>query len=416
MRHQAATHRHHRLRSMGRPICVLAVATLFFTACAGAPDRVVTEGYFEGETQTQVTPAQTFRDAQSETELPLCSDIYLPDALEEPRQFVPDAAPVDPPSARHGRNTITIEYAPQGASNSAAIRIFQSDGSAMSVVHTVPSMSSAQAPPWLNTSVRVQNIVVTAERWLMPVTETSRVQFSHFLPGDIAHDAISVYAVRPSVRGVDRLHGLTFSGSYSESELDPVGFDCFWPWERMSVTPKALALTARQMELGDDVRLISDYILTARWGEAPTRTKEPGWAHGCCDIRVVDAGLVAIAHGVPPWYPERYDVCPYASDCYPVLHYSSDGLTWRVVDLPTRYVGSNPYSGHDDFELPIWVCSVESTATSVVIREAIEFDDAWWLYNGYGDDYPGLDVCNEVTYWTADGDLTNWRKLLAPPP
>ena len=406
---------------MNRYIGILVVAVLLTMACARAPDRVVTEGPFEGESQTQAAPAaQTARDAQPETEYPLCSDIDLPKALERPRQAEPNAVPADPQPARHGRNKITAEYTPRGVASPEAIRIVQTEGSAPSAVHTVPLVTNAQVPPWLMTSARVQNIVVTAERWLMPVTETTRIQFSQFLPGDIEHDAIRVYEVHPSVQGVDRLSGLAFFGSYDESELDTVSFNCFWPWERMSVTPEALALTDRQLAVGDDGHRKSHHILTARWGGAPTRTEPPGGDYSCCDIRVIYTGFFAITPGLSPWWPARWYSCPEASDCYPVLHYSSDGLAWKVVEMPTRYVGSNRYSGHDDVEFPIWVCSVESTATGVIIREAIELD-AGWIYEDYGyddysGDYLGRDTCNEVTYWSADEDLTNWRKLLAPPP
>ena len=408
-RNQETPHRHVLLRTMSRYVGMAAGLAVLALACQRAPDQVVTARPVEAESQAIATPvAQTSASAQPAQEVPLRSDINLPKTPRGSRLAVPDIVPKDPPPVSDGRREIAATYVPQGAARPTALQIVDTDGFSPRAVHTVPLTTRTQEPPWLLRSARVQSIVATAERWLMPVTVTTRIQFSQFLPGDFEHDAVRVYEVHPSVHGAERIGGLKFFGGYYESDTDFVSFDCFVSWARMEVTPAALDLadenwTRENVDLGR----ISHHILTARWGEQPIRADPPGDSGSCCDIEVISTGFVAITPGLPPWYPGVYDAC-YESVCVPVLHYSSDGLTWEPVDVPTRYAGFKAE------EFPIWVCSVESVPNGVIVREAIDLDD-WMIYQHYNNFYEDLDACGEGTYWSADGDLTNWRKLLTPP-
>ena len=146
-----------------------------------------------------------------------------------------------------------------------------------------------------------------------------------------------------------------------------------------------------QSGLQVDIDRSFGYILTASWGEEPVRAELPVNRGRCCKIDVLDTGFVAIS-----------DVVPVGSDPWPELappvHYSSDGLTSAIVDVPTRCF---MYDGEPRREVPIWISSVDSTESGVVIRESP------WIGWSRGFDF---------NYWSADGDLTNWRRLLAPPP
>lgn len=134
---------------------------------------------------------------------------------------------------------------------------------------------------------------------------------------------------------------------------------------------------------------------TARGSEEPIRVELPNDLAGCCtyeepDFLVeLDSGFVKIIDNTPDG---EYHWAEYP----PSVYFSRDSQTWQRVDLPARYVGGLPVDG-----VEIWVCSVDSWGDGVIIRAAIN-------------DFYAV-ACGDHTYWSADGDLTNWRKLLAAP-
>lgn len=136
--------------------------------------------------------------------------------------------------------------------------------------------------------------------------------------------------------------------------------------------------------------------LTAHPSEEPIRVESPNELAGCCSYEEphtfveLDTGFIKIVDNTPMNAPRGIGDSPD-------IYFSLDDQTWQRVDLPTRYL-----DGYLDDEVDIWVCSVDSWGDRVIIREAIyDFDPV---------------LCGDHTYWAADEDLANWRKLLAPPP
>ncbi len=273
-------------------------------------------------------------------------------------------------------------------------------------MHSVELSPTGAMHPLLRTHSSVGDIVVTSERWFIPVTVTPFLDPSQLIPGDVARQVIDVYDIYEYGRGPQQLPGIALGGEYYDADGELAPFKCSVLWSQIGVTSEQFSELfseyAYNIQLhGTDfptyvgypnIDQTSGYILTATWGEEPARAQLPDNRGHCCSIEVLDTGFVAISNVVPPG---RYRWPEYA----PPVHYSSDGLTWEVVDVPTHYVGHQP--GEPRWEVPIWVCSAESTDSgSAIIREALH----------------SFDGCSDFAYWTADGDLTNWRKLLAPPP
>ena len=221
---------------------------------------------------------------------------------------------------------------------------------------------------------------------------------SQLIPGEVDRHAVEVRAVDTHVSELRQLLGLTLVGRYETAEDEPLPFRCFASWEQMGVTSKRFselyATYAYNFWTASpylDIDQMFGYILTAQWGEEPTRTQLPVNHGRCCKIDVLDTGFVAISDVRTPGGHWPDNPSP--------VHFSSDGLTWEAVDVPTRYFS---YDGEPQWEIPIWVCSAESDgAGGVLIRET-------WGHNS--------GPCGMTTYWSADGDLTNWRRLPAPPP
>ncbi|MXY03785.1 MAG: hypothetical protein F4Y66_13270 [Acidimicrobiales bacterium] len=408
---------------MRRCVVAAAVCALLMTACQQTPDHMVTAGPIDRESPAHATPAaETARYTQSEDDLQLCSNIDFSQAVRKPRPADPYALLKGPVSARRGTHEITVTYVPRDATRANSLRLVHADGLARPAAHTVPLVTSAFGWPWLLRPAHILSIAANAERWLLAMRVHARVQWSQFLPGEFDPDAVRA-TVRPRVQGAEGVRGLAFAGTYDESDdetAESVRFECFASWAQMGVTPEELALAGISLdyETGDippGLTYVSTYILTARWGEEPIRTGPSPYVRGnCCDIQAFDTGFVAFSPGVFPWASRSYECEVSASTCSPTLHLSSDGLAWEPVEVPTRYFGSNPYSGHNDFEIPIWVCSVATTADGLLVREAVDLDN-WEIYRHYEEGYDVLSLCGEGTYWLVDEDLTNWRKLLAAP-
>ena len=314
----------------------------------------------------------------------------------------------DPAPATDGQHKIVALYLPSHPRDPRELLIVQTNGDGRAVMHSVRLVPTENLHPLLRSSSVAGEIVVTPERWFIPVTVTTYLDPSQLIPGDVDRRAIDVHDIYEYGREPLQPPGIALDGYYydADDEGAPVPFKCFVSWAQMGVTSEQFselfseyAYDLVEHESGftmygmyHNPGRTSGHILTAPWGEEPVRVQLPINRGNCCTIDVLDTGFVAIPNVVPPG---RYRW----PDLAPPVHYSSDGITWEVVDLPTHYVGHQP--GEPRWEVPIWVCSAESTDSgSVIIREA----------------HFSFDGCSDFAYWTADGDLTNWRKLLAPPP
>ena len=344
-------------------------------------------------------------DAENHAKVPPCDTIAFPvitgdELLTESLDNTTGElfAPLpDPAPATDGRHKIVALYLPKHPRVPLELLIVHTDDAGTAAMHSVRLASTDNLHPLLETSSEAGDIVVTPERWFIPVTVTTYLDLSHLVPGDVDHRAIDVHDIYDYWRGGQQL-GLTLRGYHDSVGDERLAFQCFASWDQMGVTSEHSAEWYSKYTDGfmgpspyPDIDQIFGYVLTAPWGGEPVRAQLPVNRGRCCKIEILDAGFVAISDVV------QAGEHAWPEDAPPV-HYSSDGLTWEAVDLPTRYVS---YDGGPSFEVPIWICSVHSAEPGVVVREARGI---------------GWERCSDFAYWTADGDLTNWRKLLAPPP
>lgn len=341
-----------------------------------------------------------------ELDPPYCYNADLPRAhLEAAPQYESD--PLDIPDHERplpvsdGSRMVVAEYISRPGEQDVALKVTITEGDA-ATVHVLPMGLSTGLLPSVLTRSRASHIVLAPDRWFIPV---------------------SVLADLEDLYGLVRWHLALEADSSVIDDLDPYGhrqtgesgvnvkgwiglrpdglehFDCFITWEELGITAELYdKYGAAQManKYRPSIDQLSGYIWTARWGEEPVRAELPDSRGRCCRIDVLDSGFVAISQTATSEYSTAASA--------PLVHYSRDGVLWEAVVVPT-YV----YSVHELFgpaEVPIWVCSAESTDTGVLVRQAI----------GDAGPHSWTPLCGDGTYWSADGDLTNWRKLLAPPP
>ncbi len=358
-------------------------------------------------------PSPTTPDnADQQADVPLCSEVGFPaDTGEElvwgPFDiYVNDSRPwvSDPAPASDGQHKIVALHLPRHPDGAQRLLVVHTDDEGTAASHTVLLDTTDSSHPLLRTSADVGEIVVAPDRWLIPVTLTTFLDPNQLVPGDVDHHAIDVTNINDY--GINDWHdtrelpGWKLGGYYYELGGEHLPFECFASWEQMGVTAEKFSELYMEYGYGiwgagpyPRIRQMAGYILTARWGEEPVRAQLPVNHGRCCKINILDTGFVAVSDIIPGGEGFRADYAP-------PVHFSLDGLTWEAVDVPTRYFS---YDGEPRFELPIWVCSAESSETGgVLIRQAL-IRQSW------------DSACSEVTYWATDGGLTNWRKLLAPP-
>ena len=337
---------------------------------------------------------------------PYCRDADLPrygfeaavqndiDPLDIPEHQRP--APVS-----DGRRTVAADYVSQPGEQDVALKVMITEGNT-ETVHVLPMGASAELPPSVRTWSRSRHIVLAPDRWLIPVTVTAALEDLYVLVRrHLALEARNSFIehLDPWSRSPAGEGGVTVEGWTSLRPDGSQHFDCFITWEDLGITQQLFDdLGAGQFANKPRVGFeqLSGYIWTARWGEEPVRAELADNRGRCCSIDVLDTGFVAVSQTATT----EYDTAASA----PLVHYARDGILWQSVEVPTRVY--HFYELFGPAEVPIWVCSAESTDTGVLIRQ------------GIGDSGPQswTPDCGDATYWSADGNLTNWRKLLAPPP
>lgn len=364
----------------------------------------------EEPTNTATDSARSAAPTISSDELdpPLCSETDLPrderDAVAPVEIFsnaVPEGQSLQPVS--DGNRTVAAEYVALAGDDDGALQVTITAPAGKQTVHVLPLGASTELHPSLHEWSSAERIVLAPDRWLIPITTWTNLEYLHVLVR--RHPSIEGRDVQIPWLGIQTqshprtgVQGVMVEGSIRLSPDGVEPFACFMPWEE-SGTTEELWLRYGQYQRGNKPRFgleqLSGYIWTARWGEEPVRAELADNRGTCCRIDVLDEGFVAISSLVTSEYNTPASA--------PLVHYSTDGVEWGAVVLPTYVSDLGEVFG--PAEVPIWVCSVQSTDTGVLVREA-----AGDLSSGYFT--PG---CGEGTYWSAEKDWTNWRRLLAPP-
>ena len=381
--------------------CLVTVAALLGTACQREPEHIIALGSPEQSSGINaVSSAHQSDRAGDDEKTPLCSEVDLPVGDERRQAERYFETPEDPASVSDGRRKLAAVYLPSSTSRLDTLAIVQSDGLHSPSVHTVPLGPGVALHPSLLTSSRVGELVIDSTRWFIPVTVTTYMDIYELVRRHphFASRNVEVHRVLPSWYGEHGDGGVVVEWP---DGLATAPFECFVSWEELGTTGELFDTYGSYNYSNDPYPRVHSqvhgFIWTARWGQPPARAELPDNRGRCCQIEILDTGYVAISD-------VKQDGTYNNLSAAPPVHYSPDGLAWNEVDVPTRLFSD--YMGIDPWEIPIWVCSVQSTDTGVLVRQALGGIAGGTFYT----------FCGEGTYWSADGDLTNWRKLLAPPP
>lgn len=267
---------------------------------------------------------------------------------------------------------------------------------------TVTSESGAErthrlplAPPWevhpsLRTAASAGWIVATDEGWMIPVNVTTFMDSRVLVSQYFAEHAPGVGTAERHFDSERQVSGLRISLA------DYYPARCFASWAELDTSEDLYdryGAYVVYIKPYQDVGQESGYLWVSRWDGEPVQAELPDQWGRCCIIQVLDEGYLADSSTVQA----GSHVWPFNG---PLLHYSRDGIEWRKVEIPTRkFTFDDQYTDSADIEwidIPIWVCSVESIDSGVLIAE------------GQGDSHHGT-MCDTVRHWVADADLTNWR-------
>lgn len=349
--------------------------------------------------------------------LPLCSDLVFPEGavaeLADPSPFWNS----DPPSVSFGERTVSAMHAPapdwaysavqaviyaeradQRAFDDQFLFVTVTSESGSERTHRLPLAPPAEVHPSLRTAASAGRIVATADGWMIPVSVTTYMNSRLLVSEYFAEHAPGVGEAMPHHHEELQISGLRISVT-NWSGYDGADYvdTCFASWAELGTTEELYDQYGVFVGFNKPYTSVSQdsgYVWASGWDGEPVQAELPDQWGECCNIQVLDNGYLAFSStaqfGAPVW--------PYHG---PRLHYSSDGFEWHKVELPTTkffYEYGNCDDPTDDrcFDIPIWVCSVESTDSGVLIAQ------------GQGHSHNGT-MCDTVRHWTADADLTNWR-------
>ena len=343
-----------------------------------------------------------------EVDSPLCSEIDIPRsdlATVTPEASDPLNIPehLRPQPVSDGSRTIAAEYVAQADHDDVALKVTITAPGQEETVHLLPLGASGELHPALSTRSRTWRIVTAPDRWLIPVSVTTELEslgtlvrrHPSFVWRDLRFDNIW-----PNWDEQGDADGVHVTGRAITTDGDERHFGCDTSWDELGITSDLYDTYGRpfmENKYRPRIEELSGFIWTARWGEDPVRAELADNRGTCCEIDVLDKGFVAISSTATSEYS--------GWESAPIVHYSADGIVWDQVVLPTWVY--HYYEVFGPAEVPIWVCSVQPTDTGVLIRESLRDSGGTWPLDG---------TCDEGTYWSAEKDLTNWRKLLSPPP
>lgn len=348
--------------------------------------------------------------------LPLCRDLVFPEGAVAELAVVGSRWDADPPSIEFDGWSVSAKHAPDPnwahSAVGAVIMAERADSRAFEdqfLFVTVTGESGAErthrlplSPPWevhpsLHTAADAGRIVADEAGWIIPVGVITfmdtRLMVSEYF-AEHAPGVVTVGAHDDEERQVSGLRiGLSNWSGYDGSDY---AGECLASWEELGTTEDLFDQYGRFVNFNKPYTAVgqeSGYLWVSRWKGEPVQVELPDQWGICCGIQVLDDGYLAFSDtwqiGAPTWPSQG-----------PRLHYSNDGLEWRKVDLPTTKFtyddGGTDSPDREWIDIPIWVCSVESTDSGVLVAQ------------GQGHAHTGS-MCGSVRHWVADADLTNWR-------
>lgn len=269
---------------------------------------------------------------------------------------------------------------------------------------SIPLGPAKPTPDWLLTTSRPSSAAVGENGWVVAITLTRFVDARRLVPGDFAQRAPATTPVNEWGDELRQEGGQTLRlgalGQTPDGELHEV---CFVSWSDVGIPSDQLDLVDSLTTQYGMRRLMgvwhhACYAWASAWDGTPLRSSIVEWGGECGQLVTTESGFAAIVeHGTPGSY--------HWLDQQPSVHFSADGASWSAVELPTRPASKIRRGYHDvpsgePFEVPVYVCSVETAANGVIIRDGIGFENE-----------AGSHPCSGYQYWFTDHDLTDWQLL-----
>ncbi len=257
------------------------------------------------------------------------------------------------------------------------------DSAGRKVQHSLPLDPPEALPYPLHYAVIPEALIIGPTGWMFAASGITYLRIRELIPGDFDERGQSISYVsdwvwdQPSHETEGLYPTLLVDGGHD-------AFTCFVSFEDLGITQFDWYRYGTRSMKGylspDEYRGL---FWHSEWDGTPVRSDLPEFSGACCKLFGLSTGYALTTSGVPGGYGPR-------AEWPPKLFYSSDGIQWLEIALP-----SNDLASEGDYRA--WVCQVESSGAEVRILEGRDFSiDAW-------------NPCNKTREWTADDDFGNWR-------
>ena len=213
----------------------------------------------------------------------------------------------------------------------------------------------------LASNVVAQDLVLSEEGWMIPISTLAYMDISLLLSDDIRESTKEIRWYQYE-EDSDRVpyEGLIVEWIVEEeNSRTHQSHSKFFSWAELGVTVDLF------MDYG--LRAIKPYqpesryfssVLVARWGEEAIRAELPEQG-SCCKIVATDGGYVGIPDVNPPRHYPGYAPGYYG---WGYIIFSPDGLTWQRVDAPVDGL----FQGPEDCSI-LWVPSIYAVEGGLVM-------------------------------------------------
>ncbi len=213
---------------------------------------------------------------------------------------------------------------------------------------------------FLGTNVVAQDLVVSNEGWIIPISTLAYMDIGLLVPTEIQESAREIKWIDYEDGEYIDNDGLLVEWSTADANSESVETHRrYFTWQELGITEDIyLGYGLMGNRPYHPERRYSSSVLVGRWGEEAIRAELP-LQGSCCDIVATDGGYIGILN---PRHPG------HAPGSFPGLYgwgsmiFSPDGLLWQSVNAPVDGL----FRGPDDCDI-LWVPSILAVEDGLVM-------------------------------------------------
>ncbi len=213
---------------------------------------------------------------------------------------------------------------------------------------------------FLGTNVVAQDLVVSNEGWIIPISTLAYMDIGLLVPTEIQESAREIKWIYYEDGEYIDTDGLLVEWSTEDANSELIETHRrYFTWQELGITSDIYhdyGFIANKPYHGE--WRYSSSVLVGRWGEEAIRAELPEQGI-CCDIVATDGGYIGILNPRHPGHAPGYAPGLYG---WGSMIFSPDGLTWQYVDAPVDGL----FGGPDDCDI-LWVPWIHAVEDGLVM-------------------------------------------------